>query len=120
MAEKYGWEIEWEFCENKSWVMSRDRITENLVEFAKNSGLHPMKNSDKPKSINRFTCLVLHCRKKRGSEGKIYWILWGLFQKSNSGKRKFIKKRFDIKDAKEENLIEFDDIICVGKEKSVG
>lgn len=44
--------------------MSRDRITENLVEFAKNSGLHPMKNSDKPKGINRFTCLVLYCRKR--------------------------------------------------------
>lgn len=35
-------------------------------------------------------------------------------------KGEIYKKRFDINDAKDENLIEFDDITFVGKEKSVG
>lgn len=51
MAEKSEREIGSERLENKPWVISRDRITENIADFAKSSRLHPVKNSDPLKGI---------------------------------------------------------------------
>lgn len=66
--------------------MNRDRITENLVEFTKSSGLHPMKNSEKPKGIIRFTCLVLHYRKREAVK-ELFTAFYEDYFKSQSQER---------------------------------